>query len=71
MSLLDRKLKTFLRFHPDKLPSEPSPEEIRKKCLEIQKRWSPTVRESRRVYERHPAVTALVPEIEEWLENNL
>ena len=33
----------------DRLPNDPTQEEIRAKCLEIQKTWSLRVRESRRV----------------------
>ena len=33
----------------DRLPHEPTPEEIKAKCLEIQKTWSPRVRQLRRV----------------------
>lgn len=33
----------------DRLPNDPTQEEIRARCLEIQKTWSPRVRELRRV----------------------
>ena len=33
----------------ERLPHEPTPEEIRAMCEEIQKTWSPRVRQSRRV----------------------
>lgn len=34
---------------------EPTPEKIRQKCLEIQREWSDTVRETRAAYKHQPA----------------
>jgi len=64
----DKKLKDFLVFWPAMNPNDPSPAEIARICKEIQATWTPSTRESRRVYSKYPATTAQIRCQEDWIE---
>lgn len=66
----NKRLEEFLIFYPNNNPKDPSPEEIRRICLEIQTTWTESTRQSRKVSKCKPATMAEAKEMEEWLENN-
>lgn len=43
-------------------PSDPSPAEIRRRCLEIQQQWTEEERERRRVVKPQPVIASIVRE---------